>query len=68
MAELESDRISERLEDFQIRRKEEGIYCGPPPFGYRVEKGKGLVVEPAQAEVVKRMYAESNSAVYAVDC
>ena len=64
IAELESDQIAERLEDNIRRRRENGLYlgAGARPYGYRfAEDGSGLVIEPVEAEVIRRIYAEYNA-------
>lgn len=39
------------------RRAERGLFNGPPPYGYRRESGN-LVVLRAEAEIVRRIFAE----------
>ena len=56
VAEMESDRIGERLEDNRERVVTAGL--ANPPFGYRYDGHNGYVVVPAQAETVKRIYSE----------
>lgn len=58
VAELESDRISERLEDFNARKVAEGRYSGGPrPYGYAFGPA-GLEIVAAEAEIVRRIFAE----------
>src|SRR4249919_732250 len=41
------------------RAKERGLFTGPPPCGYEhAADGSGLVVVPAEAEVVRRIFSE----------
>ena len=58
LAEMESDRIRERLEDFNQRKVDEGRYNGGPrPYGYRFED-KRLVIEESEAETIRRIFTE----------
>jgi site-specific DNA recombinase len=44
---------------FRRRAEERGQHSGPPPYGYRYAEDKsGLVVIPAEAEIVRRIFNE----------
>ncbi|MBN1530699.1 MAG: recombinase family protein [Thermoleophilaceae bacterium] len=59
VAELERDRIAERVSDANETRAREGRRGGaPPPYGYDTEKGGALVVLEAEAVIVRRVFAE----------
>lgn len=59
LAELESDQIAERLEDFNRRKIEQNLHNGGPrPFGYRWAGGNKLEVVPEEAVIVERIFSE----------
>lgn len=58
-AEWERSVIRDRTHAGRVQRAAQGKWAaGPPPFGFRIGPGKSLVVEPAEAAVVRRIYAE----------
>jgi DNA invertase Pin-like site-specific DNA recombinase len=61
LAEFESDVIGERVAAVTAARAAEGRFPGGrfPPYGYRREPGKGIVPEPTQAAVVRRIFRET---------
>ncbi|MCA9540532.1 MAG: recombinase family protein, partial [Myxococcales bacterium] len=57
MAQWEREAASERLKTKFANARRRGLYTGGrPPFGYRVEQQR-LVVEPAEAEVLRAAFA-----------
>jgi site-specific DNA recombinase len=60
VAELESDNISERVKAVSVNRVREGKPHGRPPLGYEDRDGRRVVV-PAEAEVVRRIFAAFDS-------
>jgi site-specific DNA recombinase len=56
----DSRRKSESVAAGLKRRAENrGLFTGPPPYGYEYAKdGSGLVVVPAEAEIVRRIFTE----------
>lgn len=60
VAEFESDLIGERTAAVQEARARAGKHHGGPvPYGYRLAEGGGLEPEPAEAEVVRRIFREA---------
>lgn len=62
LGEFESERIAERLADFNARKVDRNLHNGGSrPFGYRFDGKGGLVIDEAEAAVVRRIFAEFNS-------
>ena len=62
VAEMESDRIGERLEDNRERVRDNGLANGGrSPLGYEYDGHNGYRVVPAEAETIKRIFAEFNA-------
>jgi len=59
-AQFEREIIGERIRDKVAATKKKGKYCGGPPvFGYDVDwERKRLVVNPEEAALVKRIFAD----------
>lgn len=56
-AEFERCMIRDRIKDKAAARAAQGLWIGGrPPFGYRLGEQRMLVTEPAEAEVVRRIY------------
>lgn len=59
IAEFERDRLKERVADVtEARARKGGWHGGPRPFGYDCPPGGGLVENPAEAAIVRRIFAE----------
>ena len=55
-AQFERELISERTRDKMIERAKKGFWHGgPAPYGYKLEN-KRLVIDPAEAKVVKMLF------------
>lgn len=54
-AQFERELTGERLRDWFDGARRRGLWPHRKPFGYRIEDAR-LVIEPAEAEVVRRMY------------
>ena len=67
-AEWERETIIERTKIGMQRKAQTGRFVGGyVPFGYRLEPGNGLVVEPAEATLVRKIfqsYAKGQEGVY----
>jgi DNA invertase Pin-like site-specific DNA recombinase len=60
LAEFESGLLSERVRSVvETRARSGNTHGSPPAFGYRREDGI-QVPEPAEANIVRRIYAEYN--------
>jgi site-specific DNA recombinase len=54
IARYESEHRAARLRLWHDQRAEEGLFHGGrPPFGYRLEEGKGLVIDREQADAIQ---------------
>jgi site-specific DNA recombinase len=63
LAEFEADNISERVKAVtEHRAREGGHHGGPRPYGYRFEGGS-LVVDDAEAVVVRRIFRDFSCGV-----
>lgn len=65
-AQMELERIQERVRDSVIERRRQGRRFGRPPLGYKPnpEKGKPMIVDPERLPVVReifRRYAAGDS-------
>jgi hypothetical protein len=58
MANKYSDDLSGYTKAGMKRRAARGLYTGRRPYGYRNDPERGLVPIPAEAKVVKRIFAE----------
>src|SRR5262249_51239820 len=56
--QFERRRIGERVKVAMGARVRQGKAHGRAPFGYRAEKGDGLVIDEAQAAIVRRVFRE----------
>jgi site-specific DNA recombinase len=55
----DSRRKSQAVRAGMKRRAERGMFSGPRPYGYKYAKdGSGLVIEPREAALVKRIFSE----------
>ena len=67
-AQYERELIGQRTRFGMMRRLKQGLWNGIPPYGYRIVGGK-LVVEPKEADLVKkifRWYLQQNMGVVAI--
>jgi site-specific DNA recombinase len=67
-AQYERELIGQRTRFGMIKRLKQGLWNGIPPYGYRIVGGK-LVVEPKEADLVKkifRWYLQQNMGVVAI--
>ncbi len=64
-AEFERDMITERLRDGRAARRARGLrVAGRPPLGYVADRStKQLVVVPAEAEIVRALFADADAGV-----
>lgn len=58
LAEFESDTIGDRVASVTAARAQSGKAHGRAPFGYRPAGKDGIVIEPAEAAVVQRIFRE----------
>jgi site-specific DNA recombinase len=62
-SELERNTIKERTLGGKLQKVQRGGYVtGSPPFGYQT-KGKSLIVNPQEAEIVKRIFKMKASGI-----
>jgi site-specific DNA recombinase len=61
VASFESARIGERVASVTAARAASGKAHGRVPYGYRAGGKDGLLVDPAQAVIVRRVFHEHNA-------
>jgi len=70
MAEWEAGRIRDRTHSGKLRAVSKGKWPGGlPPYGYRVDSGGTLQLEPEEAKVVGdifRLYTDENKSMYEI--
>jgi site-specific DNA recombinase len=62
VAEFESEQLGERVAAVHASKAAAGKHHGRPPFGYR-RNGSSIEINPAEAKVVKRIYAEASAGI-----
>lgn len=62
VAEFESDTVGERVAATNASKAAAGKHHGRPPYGYK-RKGSEIEVVPAEAKVVKRVFAEAAAGI-----
>lgn len=55
-AQFEREVIGERLRDWFAGARERGIWTTRRPFGYQLDKDRRLIVDPAEADLVKHIF------------